>query len=112
MMTNDGGSYLTEIEDSDEDDQPLASNYLTPVPPSVPPPLPKAKEKIKAGPRLDEPHLYSVTTQTIYNELKEKIIDVHPEYERNVVWNDTKQGRLIDSLMNNYVVFPLVFGTI
>ncbi|KAG5730191.1 hypothetical protein E4T56_gene11691 [Termitomyces sp. T112] len=122
-MINDEESDLTEIEDSDEDDQPLTSKYPTPVPPpqpltsqhstSVPPPPQfKAKhfKKIKAGPRLDEPHLYPDTIQTIYNELKNKIIDVDPEYQRNVVWDDTKQGYLIDSLMNNYVVFPLVFA--
>ncbi|KAG6868857.1 hypothetical protein C0993_008986 [Termitomyces sp. T159_Od127] len=118
-MINDDESDLTEIEDS-EDEQPLSSKYLpSMLPPSQllkKPPLPhKAEEitekrKLRSGPRLDEPHLYADTVQTIYHELKEKIIDVDPEYQRSVVWDDTKQGYLIDSLMNNYVVFPLVFA--
>ncbi|KAG6902141.1 hypothetical protein C0995_003898 [Termitomyces sp. Mi166 len=112
MFDDDEESDLTEIEDS-EDDQPLAqptpSKSATPMPP---PPQPKKVEnkKTKTGPRLREPHLYPDTVKTIYGELKNKIIDVDPEYQRSVVWDDTKQGFLIDSLMNNYVVFPLVFA--
>ncbi|KAG6897984.1 hypothetical protein C0992_007938 [Termitomyces sp. T32_za158] len=118
-MINDDESDLTEIEDS-EDEQPLASKCLAFMPPP-PQPLKKQspphkveekteKKRLRSGPRLDEPHLYADTVQTIYHELKNKIIDVDPEYQRSVVWDDAKQGYLIDSLMNNYVVFPLVFA--
>lgn len=34
----------------------------------------------------------------------------HDEFGQDVVWRDQKQQQLIDSLMNNYYIPPLIFG--
>ncbi|KAG8698879.1 hypothetical protein FRC09_006973 [Ceratobasidium sp. 395] len=36
-------------------------------------------------------------------------IKVDPEYQRNVVWSDAKQSKLIDSILRNFYVPPILF---
>lgn len=37
------------------------------------------------------------------------VADADQRYQ-DVVWSDSKQTQLIDSLMNNYYIPPLIFG--
>jgi hypothetical protein len=39
-------------------------------------------------------------------------MNINPEYQREVVWNDKRQTDLIDSFFNNYYVPPLIFKVV
>ncbi|KAF2639340.1 hypothetical protein P280DRAFT_508442 [Massarina eburnea CBS 473.64] len=42
--------------------------------------------------------------------LDEELIDINPEYQREVVWTDERMTGLIDSLMENYYVPPIILN--
>ncbi|KAI8825036.1 uncharacterized protein EV422DRAFT_242975 [Fimicolochytrium jonesii] len=47
----------------------------------------------------------------ILNEyVNQGVIDLNAVYQREVVWNEAKQGHLIDSLVKNYYVPPVIFS--
>ncbi|KAG6919709.1 hypothetical protein DXG01_002655 [Tephrocybe rancida] len=111
MFGDSEDSDLTDLSSDSESDRPLASLPRA-ITVKAPPPKPKVdkKEKKSETARLTEPHQATAPIESIYNEVKQNTIDLNAEYQRCVVWCDTKQGFLIDSLMHNYVVFPLVFA--
>jgi len=39
-------------------------------------------------------------------------MNINPDYQRDVVWNDKRQTDLIDSFFNNYYVPPLIFKVV
>ncbi|KAJ3520778.1 hypothetical protein NMY22_g12593 [Coprinellus aureogranulatus] len=45
----------------------------------------------------------------VYEWMCEGLVDICPDYQRDVVWNDAKQMNLIDSIFQNYPVPNLVF---
>lgn len=55
-----------------------------------------------------------VTTRnikTIYDQVKFNDIDLNPFYQREVVWNEQKQGNFINSCYRGIVPTPLIFNS-
>ncbi|RDB22009.1 hypothetical protein Hypma_011065 [Hypsizygus marmoreus] len=62
------------------------------------------------SPRLHPPSTQNQCIPILYGLLKRGTINVDPEYQRGVVWGAEKQMGLIDSLMHNYYVPPIIFS--
>ncbi|RXW16211.1 hypothetical protein EST38_g9640 [Candolleomyces aberdarensis] len=125
----DSDSSLTDVEDSDEEtEQPVQAP--PPCAQARPQPQPQqgpsrpirnirkatqqATEERKTTISKDEgplpPYNQSgPTVDQIYGWIEAGLILLEPDYQRDVVWNETKQMNLIDSLYKNYPVPNLVF---
>ncbi|KAI0776980.1 hypothetical protein BD413DRAFT_444302, partial [Trametes elegans] len=106
-MFSDWESSLTELS-SDED-------VYVPVPSKKKAP-PKGKGKTKTKGDYKVVHLlrpYRTTTYTarsLYDQIVDNTIELDPEYQRDVVWTETKQVGLIDSLFRNFYIPPVIFA--
>ncbi|KAG8753032.1 hypothetical protein FRC12_011690 [Ceratobasidium sp. 428] len=58
---------------------------------------------------LKQPSTASYATDWLAKQMKTGDIKVDPEYQRNVVWSDAKQSKLIDSILRNFYVPPILF---
>ncbi|PPQ99381.1 hypothetical protein CVT24_009211 [Panaeolus cyanescens] len=121
-----------EVEDEKEVQKSPAQLPTPPTPtrPCSPPPIPTTKAKPtrastqqatqksrarKNGskdvqPSLTEAQYITHPAYYLADLILEGRIDVNPEYQRGVVWNDSKQGALIDSLIHNYHTPPIVLA--
>ncbi|KAA1476439.1 hypothetical protein DENSPDRAFT_843400 [Dentipellis sp. KUC8613] len=98
-------SDFTDISSSDEDD------YV---------PLSQArrgakKKKSTAKPytitgQLRPPRAAQYSVKSLYDQIVEGNIDLDPEYQRDVVWPDSKQIGLIDSVFRHYYIPPVIFA--
>ncbi|KIJ19326.1 hypothetical protein PAXINDRAFT_96729, partial [Paxillus involutus ATCC 200175] len=92
-------SDLTELS-SDEEEVPLTKN---------------ATKKKKGGKEyritnvLRAPRTTQYTAKSLYDQIIENAIDLDPEYQRDVVWQEEKQSGLIDSILRNYYIPPIIF---
>ncbi|KAF8837162.1 hypothetical protein BDN67DRAFT_973331 [Paxillus ammoniavirescens] len=93
-------SDLTELS-SDEEEVPLSKNIT----------------KKKKGPKeyritnvLRAPRTTQYTAKSLYDQIIENAIDLDPEYQRDVVWQEEKQSGLIDSILRNYYIPPIIFA--
>ncbi|KZT64675.1 hypothetical protein DAEQUDRAFT_732307 [Daedalea quercina L-15889] len=59
---------------------------------------------------LKAPRPTSYTTQALFDQMIAGDIDTDPDYQRDVVWPETKQTGLIDSIFRNFYVPPLIFA--
>ncbi|CAB4472781.1 hypothetical protein RhiirA5_472975 [Rhizophagus irregularis] len=59
---------------------------------------------------LTKPRNVSHTIYKLYGWLKKGLIDLDPEFQRDVVWTNTKQSHLIDSMLNNFYIPPVIFS--
>lgn len=59
---------------------------------------------------LKEPLPQIFTTRQLHTLIHEGMIDLNPSYQREVVWPETKQIGLIDSIFRNFYVPPVVFA--
>ncbi|TFY57656.1 hypothetical protein EVJ58_g6897 [Rhodofomes roseus] len=59
---------------------------------------------------LKPPRPTSYTTQALFDQMIAGDIDTNPDYQRDVVWPETKQMGLIDSIFRNFYVPPLIFS--
>ena len=50
------------------------------------------------------------TIQSLMDLIDNGVIDINPEYQRGVVWTKDRQSGLIDSIMEDYYVPPLIFN--
>ncbi|KAI0631722.1 hypothetical protein C8Q77DRAFT_1219104 [Trametes polyzona] len=99
-MLSDWESSLTELDSSDEDIY-------------VPAPKKKAARKTKEYKISNYLRPYRTTSYTaknIYDQIIENTIQLDPEYQRDVVWSETKQVGLIDSLLRNFYIPPIIFA--
>ncbi|KAI0633716.1 hypothetical protein C8Q77DRAFT_1157884 [Trametes polyzona] len=62
------------------------------------------------GPRLQAPAAKLYSTQELHRLIHEGIIDLNPSYQRDVVWPEQKQIKVLDSIWRNYYVPPIVFA--
>ncbi|KAF9233060.1 hypothetical protein BU15DRAFT_90488 [Melanogaster broomeanus] len=93
-------SDLTELS-SDEEDVPLSKNTT------------KAKgrpKEYKISNVLRAPRTTQYTAKSLYDQIIENAIDLDPEYQRDVVWHEEKQSGLIDSVLRNYYIPPIIFA--
>ncbi|QRV94214.1 hypothetical protein RhiJN_22232 [Ceratobasidium sp. AG-Ba] len=70
-------------------------------------PKPSSTYTIKNS--LKQPTTASYPTDWLAKQMKSGDIKVDPEYQRNVVWSDAKQSKLIDSILRNFYVPPVLF---
>lgn len=65
-------------------------------------------------PSMDKPKIDSKSVETlcsfIENKTKKKRIELNPEYQRDVVWDNYDMEQYIDSIMNNRVASGLIFN--
>ncbi|GJE94133.1 hypothetical protein PsYK624_103010 [Phanerochaete sordida] len=59
---------------------------------------------------LRPPRAANYATKYIYDLMVDCNINLDPQYQRDVVWPESKQIGLIDSLMRNYYVPPIIFA--
>ncbi|EJD00602.1 uncharacterized protein FOMMEDRAFT_142422 [Fomitiporia mediterranea MF3/22] len=97
MLSED--SSLTDISSDDDD---YVSNKKAK----------KAKVKTTWKPKhvLKAPRVTQYSAQSLYDDILSSKIDLDPEYQRDVVWPDTKQSGLIDSLLRNFYIPPIIFA--
>ncbi|KAH9940454.1 uncharacterized protein BXZ73DRAFT_42719 [Epithele typhae] len=62
------------------------------------------------GQCLDAPQAKFYTTRQLHTMIHEGLIDLNPPYQREVVWPEPKQVKLVDSLWRNFYVPPVVFA--
>ncbi|KAH9850438.1 hypothetical protein C2E23DRAFT_887336 [Lenzites betulinus] len=58
---------------------------------------------------LRTPRATTYTCNALYEQIYNGDIDLQPEYQRDVVWPDSKQSGLIDSIFRNFFVPPVIF---
>ncbi|KIY69511.1 hypothetical protein CYLTODRAFT_393694 [Cylindrobasidium torrendii FP15055 ss-10] len=73
---------------------------------------PKKKKETHAldKPALRPPRASNYSLASIYHDLTQGYIDLEPEYQRAEVWSENKQMALLDSLLNNYYVPPIILA--
>ncbi|KAJ3181593.1 hypothetical protein HDU85_003535 [Gaertneriomyces sp. JEL0708] len=59
---------------------------------------------------LRKPEPYMLTYSAVAEYVGNGMIDLNADYQRDVVWASTKQGHLIDSIMKNFYVPPVIFS--
>ncbi|GBB85338.1 hypothetical protein RclHR1_01190014 [Rhizophagus clarus] len=59
---------------------------------------------------LTKPRNVSHTIYKLYSWLQKGLIDLNPDFQRDVVWTNIKQSHLVDSLLNNFYVPPVIFS--
>ncbi|KAJ8501615.1 hypothetical protein ONZ45_g12096 [Pleurotus djamor] len=105
MLDEDPPSDLTEISDDDDGDYGQTSKG-------------KGKKAVKSedadGYRirhaLKVPRATTYTAQALYEQIHNNDIDLNPEYQRDVVWPESKQIGLIDSIFRNFYIPPVIFA--
>ncbi|KAF9220669.1 hypothetical protein BS17DRAFT_786932 [Gyrodon lividus] len=60
---------------------------------------------------LKLPRATTYSTQALYDQIHAGDIDLEPEYQRDVVWPESKQIGLVDSILRNFYVPPVIFVT-
>ncbi|GAW02651.1 hypothetical protein LENED_004317 [Lentinula edodes] len=59
---------------------------------------------------LKRPRDATFSVRSLYDDIKRGLIDVNPEYQRDVVWKAEKQIMLIDSVFTNHYMPPIIFS--
>ncbi|KAF2762515.1 hypothetical protein EJ05DRAFT_4443 [Pseudovirgaria hyperparasitica] len=87
-------SIADEDPESDDDVEPLDS------------------DEFKASCALQEPSIVRRNMEDLITLLNTTCLDLNPDYQRDVVWTRKRMSSLIDSLIENYYVPPIIFNTI
>ncbi|TFY57533.1 hypothetical protein EVJ58_g6962, partial [Rhodofomes roseus] len=61
---------------------------------------------------LRPPRTTQYTAKSLFDQMMDNTIDLDPEYQRDIVWSDSKQSGLIDSILRNYYIPPVIFGNV
>ncbi|ETW76345.1 hypothetical protein HETIRDRAFT_237652, partial [Heterobasidion irregulare TC 32-1] len=67
------------------------------------------KETYTIKQELRPPRNTQYSARSLYEQILESSIDLDPDYQRDVVWPETKQIGLIDSIFRNYYIPPVIF---
>jgi len=59
---------------------------------------------------LRPPRSTSYSVRALYEQIVDGLIDLDPDYQRDVVWSEQKQIGLIDSVFRNYYIPPIIFA--
>ncbi|KAH7910427.1 hypothetical protein BJ138DRAFT_1008858 [Hygrophoropsis aurantiaca] len=97
-------SDLTDLS-SDEDDVPLSQKTYKKAAPAK-----KTAKEYKISNVLRPPRTTQYTAKSLYDQIIDNSIDLDPEYQRDVVWAESKQSGLIDSILRNYYMPPIIFA--
>ncbi|KAI0063589.1 hypothetical protein BV25DRAFT_1824146 [Artomyces pyxidatus] len=61
---------------------------------------------------LERPDAQAMTTERLHFLIHEGEIDMDPPYQRDVVWQPSKQMEIIDSIYHNYYIPPVIFAVV
>ncbi|KAG5650584.1 hypothetical protein H0H81_011723 [Sphagnurus paluster] len=67
-------------------------------------------EVFKIRDALEEPVRVNMSINEIHKLIHDGSVDLNPPYQRDVVWPESKQIALIDSLFRNFYIPPIVFA--
>ncbi|SJL14935.1 uncharacterized protein ARMOST_18411 [Armillaria ostoyae] len=67
-------------------------------------------DEYKLSNALKVPRATTYTAQALYEQILTNDINLDPEYQRDVVWTQQKQTGLIDSVLRNFYIPPIIFG--
>ncbi|KAF8129057.1 hypothetical protein EV363DRAFT_1169699 [Boletus edulis] len=70
----------------------------------------KAVKEYKITNVLRAPRTAQYTAKSLYDQIIDNSIDLDPDYQRDIVWQEEKQSGLIDSLLRNYYIPPIIFA--
>ncbi|THU99208.1 hypothetical protein K435DRAFT_719927 [Dendrothele bispora CBS 962.96] len=59
---------------------------------------------------LRPPRATTYTAQALYEQIQNRDIDLEPEYQRDVVWTEAKQIGIIDSILRNFYIPPIILA--
>lgn len=59
---------------------------------------------------LCKPQYTATNIETLYGNLRSDQIDLNADYQRKIIWDAEKQGKLIDSIMKCYPIPSLIFN--
>lgn len=93
--------------DEDVDMDKAENDELDELPSDLDDPDDKA---FHVGECLNVPMIKTYTTQALHASIHEGDIDLNPSYQRDVVWTEQKQIKLLDSIYRNYYVPPILFA--
>ncbi|EGN99785.1 hypothetical protein SERLA73DRAFT_179998 [Serpula lacrymans var. lacrymans S7.3] len=60
--------------------------------------------------QLSPPSAKSYSTKDLHVLVHQSVINLNPSYQRDIVWPESKQIGLIDSIFRNFYIPPLVFA--
>ncbi|KAH9850421.1 hypothetical protein C2E23DRAFT_835051 [Lenzites betulinus] len=101
-MLSDWESSLTELSSSDDEYLETKSRKKKPGP--------KGKKEYKVSNHLRPYRTTTYTAKSLYDQIVDNTIELDPEYQRDVVWTEAKQVGLIDSLLRNFYIPPVIFA--
>ncbi|KZT03116.1 uncharacterized protein LAESUDRAFT_738446 [Laetiporus sulphureus 93-53] len=104
MSLSDFDSDLTDLPSSDEEE------YIPTTTKKKKKATPRTRTEYKIQNALRPPRTTQYTAKSLYDQIVDDAIDLNPEYQRDVVWPETKQSGLIDSILRNYYIPPVIFG--
>ncbi|KAJ3556857.1 hypothetical protein NM688_g1792 [Phlebia brevispora] len=97
-------SELTELTDEEEEYKPKKAA------PSKAAKLKEANKEYKIGVVMRPPRTTSYSADWVFTQMNERLIELEPSYQRDIVWPETKQIGLVDSLLRNYYIPPIIFA--
>ncbi|KAI0822105.1 hypothetical protein BC628DRAFT_1522502, partial [Trametes gibbosa] len=102
-MLSDWESSLTELSSSGDEYHLVAKAKKKK-------PAAKAKKQYQVTNLLRPYRTTTFTAKSLYDQIIDNTIELDPEYQRDVVWTEAKQVGLIDSLLRNFYIPPVIFA--
>ncbi|KZV67388.1 hypothetical protein PENSPDRAFT_611488 [Peniophora sp. CONT] len=121
-------SDLSSLSDDSEQDEleqdeepaappPTASSSKTPAKKATPARKPGPARSKQSGPKgyvvqdcLRPPRTTQLSVRSLHEQIVNGTVDLDPDYQRDVVWTETKQIGVIDSIFRNFYVPPVIFA--
>ncbi|KAI0314934.1 hypothetical protein OF83DRAFT_1085318 [Amylostereum chailletii] len=103
-------SDLSELTSDEDDYPPLAQTTRKAPVAKKAPAIKKDKKGYTIHGELRAPRMTQYAVNSIHDQLVDGAIDLDPPYQRDVVWPEAKQIGLIDSLIRNYYIPPVIFA--
>ncbi|KAI0919977.1 hypothetical protein AcV5_001908 [Taiwanofungus camphoratus] len=101
MSLSDFDSDLTELSSDDEEYVPTSQKKKAST---------KTKGEYKVQNALRPPRTTQYTAKSLYDQIIDNTIQLDPEYQRDIVWPESKQIGIIDSILRNYYIPPVIFA--
>ncbi|KAJ7717915.1 hypothetical protein DFH07DRAFT_692052, partial [Mycena maculata] len=70
----------------------------------------KGSEGYRIRHALKAPRATTYSTEALYKQIHNGDINLEPEYQREVVWPESKQIGIIDSIFRNFYIPPVIFA--
>lgn len=99
LMDDEDYSDLTDIESDDDQFKKKSKNSG-----------PKERGGYRIKKALKVPRATTYTAQALYDQIHNCDINLEPEYQRDVVWPESKQIGIIDSIFRNFYIPPVIFA--